>query len=188
MLGLQTDFAMLGRSSAGGPEYWLGKVCRIVAVYGNRRKVEWNQPINLQSLPATPCEVHIRAQWYEHREAPVAEGALYTLTDLSDYTLYHVKHVIMPLQLNLLKEPALEVGDRVVSCAVFKLHDTDKRALDQCIKETMIEMTSASDKHEGRRVRKQPKAQEPMVGGEAEGLVRVRGMSRAGRKTTRVPS
>jgi hypothetical protein len=196
MLGQQTDFAMLGRSSTGDPEYWLGNVCRMVAVYGSRRKVEWSQPISLQNLPASPCEVHIRAQWYERRkqqEGPAGEpeeGALYTLTDLSDYTLYHVKHVIMPLQLNLFKERALEVGGRVASCALFKLHDTDKRALDQYIKETILETASAGDKKEGRRVRNkaQSKAQDPMVGGEAEGLVRVSGTSRVGRRTTRIQS
>jgi hypothetical protein len=186
MLGLQTDFAMLGKSGTGDAEYWLGNVCRLVAVYGNQRKVEWSQPIDLQSLPASPCQVHIRAQWYERRQAPVGEGALYTLTDLSDYTLYNVKHVIMPLQLNLLQRRAPEGGGRVASCAVFKLHDTDKRALDQYIKETKLQMNPPSDRQEGQRIRKQHRTQTPTVGGEAEGLVRVGGVSRTGRKTTSV--
>jgi hypothetical protein len=110
---------------------------------------------------------------------------LYTLTDLSDYTLYHVKHVIMPLQLNLVKERVLEEGGRVAGSAVFKLHDTDKRALDQHIKDMMLQMSPLAGKQGGGRVREQRKVQVPVVGEVAEGLSRVGGpTSRAGRKTT----
>jgi hypothetical protein len=187
MLGLQSDFAMLGRSSAGGCEYWLGKVCRLVAVYSKGRKVEWRKPIDLQNLPAPPCQVHVRAQWYERREAPAREGAMYTLTDLSDYSLYHVKYVIMPLQLNLCKER--DDGAGAAGSAVFKLHDTDKRALDQHVKDMMFQMNLLDDKKREKRVRMQRKEQVPAdaIGGEAEGLFRVEGRtSRAGRKTTTI--
>jgi hypothetical protein len=168
ILGLQSDFAMLGESGTGSSlryEYWLGKVCRIIAVYSNRRKVEWRDPIDLQDLPRSPPEVHVIAQWYQ-KGASMRQGPLYTLSDLSDYTLYNVKHIIMPLQLKMRQEQTVDNG--VTKDAIFELDDVDKRALEQHVKDMMMQQAGRST--EGREGKGKEKRKQASVVRGAEGV------------------
>jgi hypothetical protein len=199
ILGLQSDFAMLGESGAGSTlryEYWLGKVCRIIAVYSNRRKVEWRDPIDLQDLPSSPPEVHVIAQWYKKKDASTRQGPLYTLSDLSDYTLYNVKHIIVPLQLKMRQEQTIDNG--VTTDAIFELDDVDKRALEQHVKDMTMQQAGRStegQKGKGKAKRKQASDVRGAEGVHSEdagkeavsfGYDRVAGKSsRSGRQTTK---
>jgi hypothetical protein len=180
---------MLGETGEGESlryEYWLGKVCRITAVYKNNKKQDWRDPVDLRNLPAA-CQLHVIAQWYTRASAaPRGETLLYTLSDLSDYTLYHAKHVIMPLQLDLCEKQTIIGG--VVSEAVYKLDSADKRALDQHIKEmTLQARTAQRSVQRTARGRQEEQSTNNSAVGDAEGYGRVAGVhTRAGRKTTKV--
>jgi hypothetical protein len=71
MLGLQSDFAMVfedsatskesASSSGNGPySFWLGKVQRLIRVFG-RRKVEYREPIDLDNFEGP---ILLVAKWY----------------------------------------------------------------------------------------------------------------------------
>jgi hypothetical protein len=189
-LGLQTDFAMLGETGGGCSlryEYWLGKVCRLTAVYKNGRKQDWKDPVDLRTLPTT-CQLHVIAQWYKQKLGGSRGESMYTLSDLSDYTLYHAKHVIMPLQLDLCEKQTVAQG--IVSEAVYKLDRTDMRALDQHIKEMTMQVTNSGRQQNVQRTvrgREEDQAVQHSAVKDVEGYNRITGeRTRSGRKTTKV--
>jgi hypothetical protein len=138
MLGLQTDFAMLfldepatTASSTRQYMFWLGNVQRLIMDPGHgRRRVEYREPVDLDSLPADGT-VLVVAQWYRRVEDCITAAGIDGVYELkvADHRAYDIKHVLTPLTLRSRK--SVDAGG-VVSF-VCELSTLDRAAINTAI-------------------------------------------------------
>jgi hypothetical protein len=167
MLGLQGDFAMLfessntgggqGSAASGGAHtFWLGKVQRLIRTGSGRSKVEYRQPVDLDSYDGA---IVLVAEWYKPVAAQDSScqsqcidsaesvvDSLYALVE-PDHKCYDIQHVLAPVQLSVHHHDGA-----AGSTLRYALNKKDRMAIDEAIAEIAAYKAAATTGRGKRRL------------------------------------